>query len=157
VSHHSRRSEDMDNPWWSSRWAGWGIRSDSEEPDPEINPTNGICYPQNSLHLTAHSSDYSPDSNYPPPTRRTGHQTFVACVADGDDETCDAENESEVSLERITGAPRSLHMVTATEPLQQISLRNQGGWNAPLKCVHNFAHSANGCAHPAPGNAGSGI
>jgi hypothetical protein len=37
-------------------------------------------------------------------------------VTDEDDETCDMENESEVSLERITDAPRSLYTVTATEP-----------------------------------------
>jgi hypothetical protein len=41
---------------------------------------------------------------------------MVSHVTDGDDETCGAENKSEVSVKGNTGAPRSLHTVMTTEP-----------------------------------------
>jgi hypothetical protein len=114
LLQRSRRTEDTDNPHWSSRWAGWGIRLDSEESVPETDSTNNAMndvayYLRAFPHLTVHSSDYSPDSDYRSRIRCTGRQTFVSHVADEDDETSDMENESEVSLERATGTPRSLY------------------------------------------------
>jgi hypothetical protein len=33
--HHSRRSEDTENPHWSSRWGGWGFTNAHLEDDSE--------------------------------------------------------------------------------------------------------------------------
>jgi hypothetical protein len=132
LLQRSRRSEDTENPHWSPQWGGWGFTEaylnnghrsysdDLDEPDFEMNSLNeavesGTTYPRNFPRLTAHSSDYSPGSDYPSQVRCTGHQTFVTRMANKDDETCDTEDESEVSLERID-APRSMRTVTATEP-----------------------------------------
>lgn len=60
-------------------------------------------------------ADHTPDDDQSPAIGRTGHQTFISRLADDDDWTDETEGESEASAEK-TIAPRSIYIVTATEP-----------------------------------------
>ena len=75
------------------------------------------CYGWETYHpdTSEFDADHTSDNDQSPAIRRTGHQTFISCLADDGDWTDETEAESEASAEK-TIAPRSIYTVTATEP-----------------------------------------